>query len=345
MSAGEALAVPHPLAAFARARPEHVALRVRGPEGVVGAPICAAALRRSVAALAGRLAAAGVGPGDRVALLGAPSAAWVAAFHAIGWRGACVAPIDPKATAEALRERLVGVRLLMRCAGAGASLPPVGEGGPPRLDVTGADLDPPADAPLAPELSWPMDQERVRLTTSGSSGAPKVVALTTANLLFAALGGAVQLGHHLDDAWHACLPPWHVGGLAIVLRTAWCQTTLDLGLGFLPAAIDAAIDRGAITQLSLVPAMLRRLVALRGGRRFPPTLRWILLGGAAADEADVAAAEALGATICPTWGMTESAAQAATRSPAQARVRGVVGPPLPFVTVARAADGRLALRG
>ena len=92
--------------------------------------------------------------------------------------------------------------------------------------------------------------------------------------------------------------------------------------------------------------MLRRLLEVRAGRPFPPKLRWILLGGAPPDEADVAAAEALGAVVCTTWGMTESAAQVVTRSPAAPRQPGVVGVPLPFVQVEPdPATGRLRLRG
>jgi len=299
-----------------------------------------------------------------VAILGKPSAAWVVSAHALGWAGASVVPLDPAAPITELRERV-------RIAGCVAVIlidaPQLAEerwsttvlhltrsdverstgstGSPGSTDSTGS-TDPAQPTVGPPEPTWALDDERALLFTSGSSGTPKPIALTTAQLLFATLGQAIHLGHDLADAWHACLPPWHIGGLAILLRTAWCQTTLDLGLGFYPASINAAIDRGSITQLSLVPAMLRRLIAARARRRFPPSLRWILLGGAAADEADILAAEALGATVCTTWGMTESAAQLATRSPAMPRIQGVVGSPLPFARVERdPTSGCLVARG
>lgn len=347
-------AVPHPLAAFARARPVHLALRVRGPDGVVGRPLDATQLRDAVAALATQLRDAGVQAGHRVALLGRRSAAWVIALHAIGWLGASVVPLDPNAPPETLRARTSAAK---------QTLVIDVERLDPRLDdvlradttlhlrgeaIEGWTLAPAQRPRAAQPRPWGLADERALLFTSGSTGDPKPVPLTTAQLLFATVGGALHLGHDLADCWHACLPPWHIGGLAIVLRTAWCQTTLDLGLGFFPAAMSRAIDRGTITQLSLVPAMLRRLTQARQGKRFPASLRWILLGGAAADEADIVAAEALGAVVCPTWGMTESAAQIATRSPATPRDQenGLVGPPLPFAAVEQdPASARLRISG
>lgn len=321
-------ALPHPLAAFTRTRPDHLALRFGD------ATWSAAALLRAVLPAAGALAERGVGPGDRVALVGPPGPAWVIALHALGWRGASVLPVDPRepAVGRALRLRLAAHRLdlddPLTCP----------------WDHTIAATDRDLAAALAAPPTWPLDQERALLFTSGTTGDPRPVPLTTAQLFFAAVGGAIHLGHHLDDAWHACLAPWHVGGLSILLRTAWCQTTLDLAPAFDPAALSAALDAGHVTQLSLVPTMLRRLVEARRGRPFPSTLRWILLGGSAPDEADIAAAEALGATVCTTWGMTESAAQVATRSPARPREPGVVGTALPFVQV-RARGERLVLSG
>jgi len=330
--------IPHPLAAFARSRPDHIALRVRGAEGVLGRPLSAAQLRCQVAALATYFAAQGITPTMRIALLGRRSATWVKALHAISWLGASVVPLDPAATPSELRvraEQAAGVVIIDRAALFATCDALLGLSSVQiQIQIQSADIPQMLTAlEPAPERPWGLADERALLFTSGSSGAPKAVALRTAQLLFATLGGAIHLGHNLDDTWHACLPPWHIGGLAILLRTAWCQTTLDLGLAFHASAINSAIDRGTLTQLSLVPAMLRRLLEDRGRRRFPPSLRWILLGGAAADEADIVAAEALGATLCPTWGMTESAAQVATRSPASPRQQGSVGPPLPFVDI------------
>ncbi len=274
----------------------------------------------------------------RIALLGRRSATWVIALQAISWLGASVLPLDPAATASELctRTNQAAALVIIDSSALGDPCKALRELSSVQIQIHIESANLPRIvrdlAPLPPR-SWGLADERALLFTSGSGGAPKPVALHTAQLLFATLGGAIHLGHHLGDTWHACLPPWHIGGLAILLRTTWYQTTLDLGLTFCASAINSAIDRGTLTQLSLVPAMLRRLLEDRGRRRFPQSLRWILLGGAAADETEIVAAEALGATICPTWGMTESAAQVATRSPAAPRRPGSVGPPLPFADI------------
>ncbi|MBK8263643.1 MAG: acyl--CoA ligase [Nannocystis sp.] len=334
--------LPHPLLAFDANRPAHVALRLGAAEW------SARSLSAEVSALGAWLSARGVVVGETIAIVGPICAGWVIALHAIGWVGAVAVPIDPREPIGRREERLALVdRYLEVVSGEGEDQreqlvePRSGESWLIGARDLGRDDGAAGRAPV----SWPIDQARVVLFTSGSTGDPRPITLSAGQLFFAAVGGAIHLGHHLDDVWYACLPPWHVGGLSIIFRTCWCQTTLELAPAFDPHALAAAIDGGRITQVSLVPAMLRRLLEVRGARRFPPTLRWILLGGAAADEGDIAAAEALGAVVCPTWGMTETAAQVATRSPARPRTPGVVGAPLPFVQVSVDAEGRLIVDG
>src|SRR2546425_478038 len=51
---------------------------------------------------AAELIAAGVGPGDRVALLAESSPDWVVAFLGVLWTGAIAVPLDPKLTTDEL---------------------------------------------------------------------------------------------------------------------------------------------------------------------------------------------------------------------------------------------------
>jgi len=216
-----------------------------------------------------RLVERAVKPGDVVTLENAVNLDWIARFHAIGLAGAIAAP---------------------------------------RLEGTWAHGSQPADAPLA-ERDWPIDEPRLSLLTSGSGGQQKTVELTTAQLVFSAMGSAARLGHHTDDRWLACLPFHHVGGLSILLRTAWLQTTAVITPRFDAIEVSKLIDE--VTMVSLVPAMLARILDQRR-TRFSEKLRVILLGGDKAPDELVLRARNMGAPIVLTWGMTEAASQVAT---------------------------------
>ena len=67
---------------------------------------------------------------------------------------------------------------------------------------------------------------------------------------------------------------------------------------------------------------------------FPPSVRLVLLGGAAASADLLAAAQARGIPVATTYGLTEAASQVCTALPDQARAKpGTVGRPLPFMRV------------
>jgi len=303
--------VPHPLRATAASRPDHPVLVT--PE----VTLTARQLARRVAERAGAL---DVAEGEVVALCGDRGVDWVVALHAIGWRGGVARPLDPRLP-EATRERLL--RGLRRRLG---PLP----GGEP-LMTPGAAVD---------ASWWPLDAPRLQVVTSGTTGTPRVVTLRTGQLLFSAMGSALRLGHLPTDRWVATLPLHHVGGLSILLRAAWYGTTVELHPGFDPAAVNAALDAGA-THVSLVPAMLDRLLDDRHDRPFLPHVRCLLVGGAPTTEAQRARAAAIGAPVALTWGMTEAASQVATGFPGELRPDV---PALPFLEVSDE-RGRLHVRG
>src|SRR5690606_12376755 len=81
--------------------------------------------------------------------------------------------------------------------------------------------------------------------------------------------------------------------------------------------LGEALAREPITLLSLVPAQLAALLDDVAWRP-PRSLRAVLLGGAAAAPALVAAAIARGVPVLPTYGMTETTGQiAAARAPGE----------------------------
>jgi len=192
-----------------------------------------------------------------------------------------------------------------------------------------------------PERFWPLDEVRAIVLTSGTTGVPRAVRLTTAQLLFSAMGSAIRLGHHLDDRWLACLPFHHVGGLSMIVRCTWLGITLVLHERFDAHRVAAALDRGDATLVSLVPVMLSKVLDARDDVPLHPALRVVLLGGAPASRILRERCEALKVPLAITWGMSEAASQVATRlvGGADLAVRADSGPVMPFARVSMLRGG------
>ncbi len=164
------------------------------------------------------------------------------------------------------------------------------------------------------------DGDALFMATSGSSGEPKVAIHTLAGLEASVWATTGALG--MDPSrhrWLACLPPSHIGGLAVILRSVLCSIPLSVARpGDLDTGLDAALAAGA-THTALVPTQLERCD--------PSRFEAILLGGAAP-------LHALPANVISTYGMTETAS-------------GVVygGRALPGVQLGTDDDGELYLKG
>lgn len=184
------------------------------------------------------------------------------------------------------------------------------------------------------------------IATSGSEGAPKVVMLSEANIDAAAAASNERLPLHPGDLWLACLPLHHVGGIAILGRCLRAAATLLLHDGFSATAVWDDLHARRVSHLSLVPAMLARLLEVAQGASPPRSLRHALIGGAALSRPLCERALASGWPICPSWGMSESTAQAATLlRPDGDWQAGQVGHLLSGLRARVAADGRLHLHG
>jgi O-succinylbenzoic acid--CoA ligase len=180
------------------------------------------------------------------------------------------------------------------------------------------------------------------IATSGSSGTPKGVRLPWRAIAAASRMSARALDLRAGDAWLACLPLYHVGGAMILYRCLRAGATAVVHDGFDADAVARNLAARRITHLSLVPPMLARL--LDTAVPPAPTLRCVLVGGAALAPALFRRAVDAGWPVCPTYGMTETCAQATVNlRPGTDWEAGDVGAPLPGVQVERTQDGRLKI--
>jgi O-succinylbenzoic acid--CoA ligase len=228
---------------------------------------------------------------------------------ALDGSGPALLPVDPRLPAERVAALLQALRP--------ATLETLD--GPQRLD--------PGDSPgVAPGTA-------VVIATSGSTGEPKGVELGAAALRHSARASLDRIGARPGEAWLSCLPPSHISGLQVFLRS--------LLSGAAPVVLDrlTLLTRGGHPPdppqyVSLVPTQVRHLLDEPGGREVLAGFRAILLGGAAVPAGLRGEAAAAGARVITTYGMSETCG-------------GCVydGEPLDGVSVRIGADSRIQLAG
>lgn len=275
-----------------------------------------AELDAAASATARRLAGLGVGRGDRVASTLAAGLDLVTLVHAVARVGAALVPLNTRLSEPERRAQ-------REHAAARVVLSELPAGDQAELESDGS-LDPGA--------------VRAVVHTSGSAGRPKAVELTNANLHAGAAASAAHLGTEPGDRWLCVLPLFHVGGLAITIRSALDRATVVVYESFDAGRVLGALEGGQITLVSLVPTMLARL--RDAGLERAPSLRALLLGGGPSPPELVQWAHALGLPVLPTYGMTETASQVATAGPGEPGARPLAGAELSI-----GAGGEILVRG
>jgi len=255
----------------------------------------------------GRLARLGVAAGHKVAVQMPNSVDYVCLIHALARLGAILVPINTRLTVEEIERQiaLVGVDFRINSAEEIKQLrPQLFERAPLRLDG-----------------------RQSIVFTSGTSGEPKGAQITFRNLNAGALASAERLGSFPDDRWLCPLPFYHVGGLSILFRSPLYGSAVVLPSSGNTEAIVRALNDAQATIVSLVPTQLYRI--LEAGLSLPPSLRLILVGGAAAAPELIRRCIAKNLPLSLTYGMTETASQIATMPPEGVRRKpGSVGKPL-----------------
>lgn len=147
----------------------------------------------------------------------------------------------------------------------------------------------------------------VVLTTSGSTGHPKRVALSAEALHASAAATAERLDGH--GQWLLTLPTDHVAGWQVVIRSALADTVpAQLEGPFTVGTFTAAAARltGHRRYVSLVPTQVVRLSEDPAGLRALAGFDAVLVGGAALPTPVLTRAAAAGVQVRRTYGMTET---------------------------------------
>jgi o-succinylbenzoate---CoA ligase len=261
-------------------------------------------LDRRASRIAANLHRAGVGLGDRVAMLAGPSAAAVAALHGVARAGAVIAPLDPRSRhAELLQAIEIGDPLIV-ILGPGSAAEAGGTGR--RTIELASLLD---DVSRADDgARWvatdPMAPAAIVLT-SGTTARPKAVVLSASAMAASAAAWTAAL--RPATGWLLALGLDHVAGLGVVWRAAATARPLVVVASRDPAAIAAALERDPRpSHISVVPTILERLLDVAGDRPAPVTVRAVLVGGGPIPPRLISRAVASGWPVVPTYGLSEA---------------------------------------
>jgi acyl-CoA synthetase (AMP-forming)/AMP-acid ligase II len=299
-------------------------------EGVMWAEVAELADRWRASRLVGPI---GVALADPVAM----AANFVAALAA----GVLVAPLDPTAPlAEmAASARRLGLRSLVVGAG---------QAGPDGLETWHAgrwDLRRLAgqEAPLSALPDAPRAVAAL-MASSGTTGSPKIIPLTDAQLTTTAGTVARELRLTPAERGYSPLPLFHINGLVVgVLSALVAGSTIVVERQFSRSAFWSTVERRAVTWLNLVPAMLSILSSSGPEPTGTASTRLARSASAPLPGAVRQRFETLtGVPVIETYGMTEAASQI-TANPLGAVRAGSVGRPVDVGL--RVVGDRVQIRG
>ncbi len=244
-------------------------------------------------ALAAGMHDRGVGAGDVVALLSYNSPEFLETIFAANYLGAIAMPINWRLAAPEVRYVLEHSEA--RAFVCDGSLVPLGDAATAGIEDRLLRVSPAAPAPsgwvelaelrvaanVPPAARVGGDDIHRLMYTSGTTGRPKGVMITHANLAWKNLAHIVQFGFTSEDLGLACGPLYHVGALDLTTTSLLAAgATVIVQRAFEAADVVDVIEGSNVTTLWLAPAMVNAIMALPDiERRDLSSVRVIINGG------------------------------------------------------------------
>ena len=273
------------------------------------------------AALAGGLQGRGVAAGDVVGLLSYNCTEFLETIFAANYLGAIAMPINWRLAAPEVRyilehseaRALVCDEALVDLAndattGLEGSLVRASISAPAPTGWTSlAELRTASHLPHAPCTG---DDVHRLMYTSGTTGRPKGVMITHANLAWKNLAHIVEFGITSADLGLACGPMYHVGALDLTITTLIAAgATTIIHRTFEARDVVDEIERSRVTTVWLAPAMVNAIMALPDiDQRDLSSVRLVIGGG---EKMPIPLIERLQRTFPSAWfadayGLTET---------------------------------------
>ncbi|MGW9630278.1 AMP-binding protein [Agromyces sp. NPDC055520] len=295
--------------------------RVALIDGMSGAETSYRQLVGQIGLLAGALAARGVGVGDVVALLCPNVPAFATVFHGILRAGATATTVNSLYTPGEIADQLTdaGASWFFTVSpllpGAKAAAERLGiaddhlvvldgaEGHPSLRDLLG-------EGHPAPEVSFDPATHLAALPySSGTTGRPKGVMLTHANLIANVEQSRAVIGLEADDRVLAVLPFFHIYGLTVLLNYALkCRASLVTMPRFDLVEFLRIIAEHRTTWLFIAPPIAVALAKHPLVDQYDLSSVKVVFSGAAPLDGALAelVATRLRCTVCQGYGMTET---------------------------------------
>jgi crotonobetaine/carnitine-CoA ligase len=280
-----------------------------------------AEMRAAVARLAGSFRAAGIGAGDRVAVMSENRLEIVDAWFAASWLGAILVPFNAATRGPQLQHVLLnsGPRVLAIEPELLAHLDVVEEL-PPELEriwVLGADgggsrgglalerFPGPGD-PVGAVAVRPGDTTAI-LYTSGTTGPSKGVCCPQAQFYWWALStGAMLGGLREDDVLYTCLPLFHTNALNACMQALTHGCRIVVGPRFSASRFWRRIVEADATVTYLLGAMISILAKTPASPHDKEHRLRVALAPATQAELHEVFRERFGVVLCDGFGMTET---------------------------------------